>query len=45
MSCSPAILPMAASWTRLASTQLAVTSGMAATTPWSMMMASHSEWP
>ena len=33
MSCSPAILPMAASWTRLASTQLAVTSGMAATTP------------
>ena len=29
----PGVLPMAASWTRLASTQLAVTSGMAATTP------------
>ncbi len=27
MSCSPAILPMAASWIRLASTQLAVTAG------------------
>ncbi len=45
MSCSPAILPMAASWISDASVWLAAISGTAMTLAVSMMMASHSVWP
>ena len=40
-----AILPMAASWIRLASTWLAVMAGMDWTLPLPMMMESHWTWP
>ena len=43
--CSPAILPMAASWMRVASTWLQVISGMERTLLCSMMMASQDTWP
>ena len=42
---SPAILPIAASWIRLASMLLAESSGVASTWAFSIMMASHSLWP
>ena len=45
MICSPAILPMAASWIRAASLLLAESLGEASTLPFSERMASHSEWP
>ena len=45
VSCSPAILPMAASWMRAASTLAAVSSGIALTDPSSMMIASQAECP
>ena len=43
--CSPAILPIAASWIREASISPANSSGAAFTLPSPMRMASHSEWP
>ena len=42
-SCSPAILPMAASWISSASRSAAVISGTALMTALSIMMPSHSE--
>lgn len=43
--CSPAILPIAASWINAASVQFAAISGTAWTLASSIMMASHSVWP
>ena len=45
VSCSPALLPMAASCTSAASTSLASRPGTASMRPLSMMMESHSVWP
>ncbi len=45
ISCSPAILPIAASWIRLASTQLAESWGLASTRASSIIIESHSVWP
>ena len=45
ISCSPAILPIAASWIRFASILLAVSCGLADTTPFSIMIPSHSLCP